>query len=348
MIDVVYLALALGFAAWNATRLRLEPDRWIVLTLLVGAASAALGVLGGPWFFDVVRLVAWGVFLVMPLWCLAAAWITRPTAPRAAIALLAAAVAVAVVGVDAFLVEPHALQLTRYEVVTDRVDRPLRIGLVADLQTADPGAYELGALRRMLAERPDVLLFAGDYLQERDREAWTRKAPAMRAMLQAAQLSAPEGAWAVRGNVDPTGWEALWDGTGVTPVETTTRFRTPRFTLSALGFEDGFDPGLVVPGDHQLHIALAHGPDYALGQVAADLLLAGHTHGGQVRVPLIAFPLLTFSQVPRGWAAGRTDLPSGGTLIVSRGVGMERSGAPPLRFACPPEIVVIDVVPRAP
>jgi predicted MPP superfamily phosphohydrolase len=54
---------------------------------------------------------------------------------------------------------------------------------------------------------------------------------------------------------------------------------------------------------------------------------------------------MTLSQVPRAWAAGLTELKGGGTLIVSRGVGMERGDAPRLRFLCTPEIVVIDVVP---
>ena len=76
----------------------------------------------------------------------------------------------------------------------------------------------------------------------------------------------------------------------------------------------------------------------------ADLILAGHTHGGQVRLPLLG-PLLTLSQVPRSWAAGRTELPGGGTLIVSRGVGMERHDAPRLRFLCRPELVVLDLIP---
>jgi predicted MPP superfamily phosphohydrolase len=40
-----------------------------------------------------------------------------------------------------------------------------------------------------------------------------------------------------------------------------------------------------------------------------------------------------------------TDLPDGGKLLVSRGIGMERGDAPPLRFLCRPELAVIDLVP---
>jgi len=92
-------------------------------------------------------------------------------------------------------------------------------------------------------------------------------------------------------------------------------------------------------------VVLGHSPNFALGRIEADLLVAGHTHGGQVRVPLVG-PLVTLSKVPRRWAAGLTDLPGGGRLLVSRGVGMEGGSAPRLRLFCRPELVVIDLAPE--
>jgi len=75
--------------------------------------------------------------------------------------------------------------------------------------------------------------------------------------------------------------------------------------------------------------------------VKVDLVLAGHTHGGQVVLPFVG-PLTTASRLPHLYAGGLHDY--GGTpLHVSRGVGMERSFAPPVRFLCPPEICVLDV-----
>lgn len=109
--------------------------------------------------------------------------------------------------------------------------------------------------------------------------------------------------------------------------------------------EDSFTSSLSVAPADRFHIVLGHSPDFALGRVEADLLVAGHTHGGQVRLPGLG-PLLTMSRVPRSWAAGVTSLQDGRTLVVSRGIGMERGAAPRLRFLCRPELVVIDVVPR--
>ena len=91
-------------------------------------------------------------------------------------------------------------------------------------------------------------------------------------------------------------------------------------------------------------MVFGHRPDYAMGDVPADVLIAGHTHGGQVRLPGIG-PLLTFSRVPRPWAAGVTNLDAGRTLIVSRGLGMERHDAPRIRFLCRPQLVLLHLKP---
>jgi len=102
-----------------------------------------------------------------------------------------------------------------------------------------------------------------------------------------------------------------------------------------------------LPGFVALVLAAAFSRDMfdfmrLLGRVDADLMVAGHTHGGQVQLPLIG-PLITLSAVPRAWASGVTELEPGRTLVVSRGVGMERGNAPRLRFLCRPEVVIVNV-----
>jgi predicted MPP superfamily phosphohydrolase len=148
----------------------------------------------------------------------------------------------------------------------------------------------------------------------------------------------------VPGNVDKQGWEAIFDGL---PVETTQTTRTVDFgeiQVTGLSLADSFDLHCHLDARSAFQIILGHGPDFALGDLQADLLLAGHTHGGQVQLPLVG-PLITLSRVPRAWASGRTELPGNRTLIVSRGVGLERDIAPRLRFLCRPELVVIDIRP---
>jgi predicted MPP superfamily phosphohydrolase/dolichol kinase len=95
-------------------------------------------------------------------------------------------------------------------------------------------------------------------------------------------------------------------------------------------------------------IVLGHSPDYVLSaqNLPIDLCLAGHTHGGQIRLPFIG-PLVTLSKVPRNLARGYHDV--GRThLNVSAGIGSEHAdGIPPIRIHCPPEMTLIELVPSS-
>jgi predicted MPP superfamily phosphohydrolase len=72
-----------------------------------------------------------------------------------------------------------------------------------------------------------------------------------------------------------------------------------------------------------------------------DLFLAGHTHGGQWRLPGFG-AILTSSRFWKRYEGGAYR--EGGTqLYVSRGIGMEGFGAPRARFFCPPEVVAISL-----
>ncbi|MCA1553353.1 MAG: metallophosphoesterase, partial [Chloroflexi bacterium] len=89
-------------------------------------------------------------------------------------------------------------------------------------------------------------------------------------------------------------------------------------------------------------ILLYHSPDLA-PQAAAlgtiDLQLAGHTHGGQVRLPFYG-ALLTSSLYGKQLEMGLYQLRDM-LLYVSRGVGLEGMGAPRARFRCRPEVTLI-------
>jgi len=251
------------------------------------------------------------------------------------------------VAFDAFLIEPTWLEVSHYRLSSKKLMRSVRVVLVADLQTDQCGDYERRVLRLAAGHNPDLLLFAGDYVQCPDAKSYESIAGEINRCLRQLELTAPIGMFAVQGNVDGQRWKSVFDHTDVTTVSGTKTFDRGGLLLTCLGRDDSFRSGLTIKNDqtNRFHIVLGHSPNYALGQVQADLLLAGHTHGGQVRLPLVG-PLLTLSRVPRSWAAGMTDLPSGAKLLVSRGVGMERGHAPRLRFLCRPQLVVIDLVPE--
>jgi predicted MPP superfamily phosphohydrolase len=70
----------------------------------------------------------------------------------------------------------------------------------------------------------------------------------------------------------------------------------------------------------------------------ADLYLCGHTHGGQIRLPLFG-AVITSSDFWKRYEMGRYE--EGNTVLyISRGLGMEGKGAPRARFLAPPEIVL--------
>jgi hypothetical protein len=77
--------------------------------------------------------------------------------------------------------------------------------------------------------------------------------------------------------------------------------------------------------------------------VKVDLYCAGHTHGGQVALPLYG-ALITFSKYGKKYEAGLYR--EGETwLYVNRGIGMEGGSTPRVRFWAPPEVTVIEVSP---
>jgi predicted MPP superfamily phosphohydrolase len=302
------------------------------------------------------RLMSQAVFLESTLLAVALAYRhARAGARRRAWALGAVGAVIAAVYVDAVHVEPRLLRV-REHAVDRSAGRPagtLRILHVTDLQTPAIGAHEERALRTGLSYRPDLIVLTGDYVQYdlADRTE-AQAARDLRALIARIGFTAPLGVFATEGDAGPSCDEVfagapvrcLADQTvllrppGLEPVALTAlsktrgRVREPEW-LRAL-----FESGPAAP--HRF--VVSHAPDFvdALHE-PVDLVLAGHTHGGQVVLPFFG-PLRTGTRLPRRYAGDLHDF--GGTpLHVSRGVGMERDFAPQVRFFCPPEICVLDV-----
>ena len=294
--------------------------------------------------FESMHLLCFGWFLHVPLVILAgvaAMWRTHRGWSMIGVAVILTLLAIAV---DALVIEPEWLEVTTYRVESDKVTRPWRAVLIADLQTDQLSDYERRVFEAIRAAEPDLILMAGDYLQVRS-EDFPRLRDEFNAYLREIDFQAPLGVYAVGGNTDTLGWQQIFDSVPVNSLVQTRSCQADELRLTGLSIIDSFDAHLRVPASSEFHIVLGHGPDFALGDVRADLLVAGHTHGGQVQLPFVG-PLITLSKVPRSWASGLTHLDGGRTLIVSRGVGMERMGAPRLRFLCRPQLVIIDIQPK--
>ena len=91
-------------------------------------------------------------------------------------------------------------------------------------------------------------------------------------------------------------------------------------------------------------LAVAHSPDVArpLAELGYDLIVCGHTHGGQVCLPGIG-ALVTNCELPRSMARGLHRF-HGAWLHVNGGLGTNMYA--PYRFWCRPEVCVLDLVPR--
>lgn len=326
--------------------LRRSPERLPLVTTRTALISLLLA-LAGPLLtgdrFALILLLCHALFLHAPLLALAVGLLRRD---RVGAAYAVVAVTLLSIGTDAFVLEPADLQLSEHTVPVAGLSRPHKVVLLADLQTDDPDdGHTRRALELALAQRPDLILLAGDYVQHPQLHPHLDLVARFNALAHEVGLRAPLGVIAVQGNVEhPRRWPELFYGLPVNASSQTQTLHTGELAITALSFEDGFNPELRLPAPRRPHLVLAHAPDFALGEIEADLLFAGHTHGGQVQLPWIG-PLMTLSSVPRQWAAGLTVLPSGAHLIVSRGVGMERDLAPRLRFFCRPEVVVLHLVP---
>ncbi len=227
--------------------------------------------------------------------------------------------------------------------------RALRIGVLADVQTAEVTEYERSAVARLMELAPDVILIPGDFYQGKSKN-FEGELPKLQDLLS--RLSAPGGIYFVEGNTDsPEELSHILEGTGVRFLEdevVSMEVGDRRILLGGISYRSLKERQVIEklesdPSRGDIRILLAHIPDVVLRlppETRIDLVVAGHTHGGQVQIPLLG-PPITFSRVPRPVAAGGYHELEGRRIYVSRGIGCERGQAPRIRFLCPPEVTLL-------
>ena len=201
------------------------------------------------------------------------------------------------------------------------------------------------AVEKIREQSPHIVVFTGDLFEE------YAKYPADEDELirLLSSISAPYGKYAVLGNHD-YGRNAQAESIRVLEAGGFTVLRNETVTLTTLGITiTGIDDCFFGIGSRHVfteqdpedyHLVLAHEPDIfaTVDSSQLDLMLAGHTHGGQVRLPLLGELILPYlgKDYPMGEYALRNE--RGSRLFVSRGLGTSKL---PLRFLCMPEIAVI-------
>lgn len=230
------------------------------------------------------------------------------------------------------------MEVTFHEVRTTKL-RPgerIRIVHVTDLHLDGPGTVIASLPDRVNALHPDVFIHTGDTLN-----ALEGVAP-MQAAIRG--VEAPLGRYAVRGNHDVWYWQNVdLFGDGVaTELRRDPVSAGPLVLCGAPYGVTGHLRECLRQQPDAFRVLAYHTPDLVEDLAGeADLYLAGHTHGGQVRLPFYG-ALITESKFDKKYEMGRYDLDKT-TLYVNRGLGFERD-APKIRFLCRPEIAVIDVV----
>jgi uncharacterized protein len=236
--------------------------------------------------------------------------------------------------------ERHRIEVTRTALRVPRLPPALdglRIGLLTDLHRSEtvPRDDIEQAVDLLLQERPDLIVLGGDYVTWGDRQFVEDAAESV------ARLTAPHGVFAVLGNHDDDrdmpralsrrGLEVLRD------ARTRITVRGEPLDLAGLRFWTRKEPEIrkILDGASPSTILLAHDPR-RLREAAAlgvPLVLAGHTHGGQVVIPGFGAPAARKFPVLSGTATEQDT-----TMYVSRGVGTVYV---PIRINCPPEVAML-------
>lgn len=268
----------------------------------------------------------------------------------------------------AYFIEPQRLVVVEKEIKIKGWDPALngfRIAMMSDLHAGSNGVDEakIRLIRDTLNnQNADVIVLLGDYLAFNKSGEKQLKMPVETVAENLQGLSAPFGIYSVRGNHDDEFDQNIILNT------------FPKFGIRVLDDElvtinkNGVPLRIIGLRDH-LHvqhwasfarraeyvlkaheqkgnvIVLEHGPDILpviTGQnlISPDLklILAGHTHGGQVWLPILGRPIIP-SSYGQKYAYGHVK-DQGVDMYITSGVGTSNL---PFRFMVPPEIVVLTI-----
>jgi predicted MPP superfamily phosphohydrolase len=258
------------------------------------------------------------------------------------------------VGVWSTLIEPNRLVIHQEAIQIEAWPKDfsgLRIAVISDIHTGGPFINDK-KLRQIVALtnqlNPDLIVLLGDYMSPDSWHSHRVEPEVTAAALK--DLRAPLGVYSVLGNHD---WwyngnkvRAAFEQNGIRVLDneiTEIKWRNGSFWL--VGLADFWTrPQFIhetvnkVPEGSTI-IALTHNPDIfprVPGNV--PLLLAGHTHGGQVNLPIIGRPIEP-SDFGQRYAAGHL-IENGHHLFVTTGIG---TSILPIRFGVPPEIALLTI-----
>ena len=248
------------------------------------------------------------------------------------------------------------LAVRTYTVETEKLTRPLRLALLTDLHACAYGEGQRELLRAVETQRPDLILLGGDIFDDDpslpEKNAWT----AVEALPQYGPTFYVTGnhefwsgrAEELKARVADCGVTVL-EGEGQTLLLRGQPVRICGVDDPAAGeevWQAQLRRAAESAGGEGLRVLLTHRPErtQAYEPLGFDLILAGHAHGGQWRIPGLLNGLIAPNQGLFPAYAGGLYTLGESVMVVSRGLARESTRVP--RVFNRPELVIIDVVPE--
>lgn len=272
--------------------------------------------------------------------------------------VITAQLGISAISLYATWIEPFRIQVTREELRSPKLQSAefLRLVHISDLHVEKTTARERKVLELVEDLKPALIALTGDYLNlssVRDPAAQKEAQNLLADLCERARSGyrSDVPVYAITGSppVDLKGVvPEIFEGLPITwLLDEVVDLDYSDLNVSIVGLRctrervrDASRLRELVVGipEERLVVLLYHSPDLMpeAVELGVDLYLCGHTHGGQIRLPLIG-AVITSSEFWKRYEMGRYD-EGGTTLYVSRGLGMEGLGAPRARFLSPPEI----------
>jgi predicted MPP superfamily phosphohydrolase len=251
--------------------------------------------------------------------------------------------------IDSFVLERYLVRFPVYEYQSEKIPEAFdgyRIALVSDLHLGflDPEIWVRWVIKQVNKQNPDLIVGLGDYVKKRNTDT-----ELLRVWPLLLSLKAQDKVFFVNGNHDHWANHKL----ALTLLKDTKRSlrnqhhllirEKSEITIAGTGdyWTDAvdIDESLKQSPTKNFKIIATHNPDATetKHKTEIDLYLAGHTHGGQVRIPIFDYsPVLPIksSRLDKGFRKNKF----GEDVFISAGIGWSIL---PIRFFCPAEVPII-------
>ena len=254
---------------------------------------------------------------------------------------------------DIFIIERYFVRFKEYEFHSSKIDKSFdgyKIAIVSDVHYGflNPKFWILWIVSRINGYKPNLIVGLGDYVKKRNFD--TELLEIWPSLLS---LQATDGVYFINGNHDhwanhKLSLQLLEDSKhSLRDKHITIRKDSSSIVIGGIGdhWEDRtkIDSALKGSSNKHLRIVLAHNPDSSnmAHQEPVDLFISGHTHGGQVTIPILnRSPILPVKD--KNFNYGFKKNRFGEDVFISPGLGWSIL---PIRFFCPAEVSILVLKP---